>query len=217
MQPTIAGRSAIILGRKYDLSKIIAAHEKLVDALTAHFGASVLTTDRPGAQKRIPWPEPGKAIARRTWEQMKELHDVVDEPLLHLAGGLTVKAFLLGKTWCVRNIETGAITTPEGEDVSLLDPVPTVCIYGAGNGNGSYRLVDGATMDAVSMLLSDKLRDLGLGFERRTINDAVAAGSGASDFAFITFPHEVYGAGRDWITVRCVNSDGSELDNGDLN
>lgn len=217
MQPTITGRSALIRGQKYDLSKVLASYEKLVDALTAHFGASTLTTDRPGARKRIPWPEPGKAIARSTWEQMKQLHDVVDEPLLHLAGGLTVKAYLLGKTWCVRNVETGAITTPEGEDVSLLDPAPIVCIYGSGNGDGSYRLVDGATMDAVSMLLSDTLRDLGLGFERRTINEARTAADGRTDFAFITFPHDAYGAGRDWITVRCVNSDGSELDNGDMN
>jgi len=217
MPPVIAGRSALIEGPKYDLRKILAAHEQLIDALTAHFGSSALTTDHAEAQRRIPWPEPGKAVARSTWERMKQIHDVVDEPLLHIAGGLTVKAYLLGKTWCVRNVDTGAITTPSGEDISWLDPVPTVCIYGARADDGACRLVDGATMDAVSMVLSDKLRDLGLDFERRTINDAVAAGSGATDIAFITFPHGVYGAGRDWITVRCVSSDGSELDNEDLN
>lgn len=217
MQPTITGRSAVIVGQKYDLPKVIAAYERLIDALTAHFGSSVLTTERPEAQKRIAWPDPGKAVARRTWEQRKELHDVVDEPLLHLAGGLTVKAYLLGKTWCVRNVETGAITTPEREDVSWLDPVPTVCVYGAGDGKGSYRLIDGATMDAISMVLSDVLRDLGLDFERKTINVPGTAADGRTDFAYITFPHGVYGAGRDWITVRCVNSDGSELENEDLN
>ena len=53
MQPTIAGRSAVIIGQKYDLPKVIAAYERLIDALTAHFGSSVLTTERPEAQKRI--------------------------------------------------------------------------------------------------------------------------------------------------------------------
>ncbi|HTM68558.1 MAG TPA: hypothetical protein VL426_04615 [Candidatus Binatia bacterium] len=217
MQPRIAGRSAVILGQKYDLAKVLASYEKLIDALTEHFGSSQVTTDHAFAQKRIAWPEPGKQLARQIWAKMKEIHDVVDEPLLHLAGGLTVKAFLLGKTWCVRDVGTGAITTPEGEDVSLLDPAPTVCIYGSRIDDGNYRLVDGATMDAVSMLLGDKLRDLGLGFERRTINEARTAADGRTDFAFITFPHAAYGAGRDWITVRCVNSDGSELENEDLN
>lgn len=212
MQTTIVGRSALVQGPRYDLPKVLAAHEELIDAFTARFGRSTLTTNIPAAQRQFAWPDPGKAFARQTWDRMKELYDVVDEPMLHLMEGLTVKAFLLGKTWCVRNVATGEITTPGGEHVSCLDPAPMVCVYGPGNGDGSYHLVAGTKMDAVSELFAGPLRHLNLDFERCTLNVPKTAATGATDYAFITFPHRIYGAGHDWVTVRCVNSDGSEID-----
>lgn len=212
MQTTIVGRSALVWGPRFDLEKVLSAHEELVDAFTARFGASRLTTDVPEAQRAFAWPDPAKALARATWAKMKEIHDVVDEPLLHLIEGLTLKAYLLGKTWCVRDVDTGAVLTPRGEPAALLDPSPTVCVYGPRQDDGSCALVHETKMDAVCELLAGPLRHLGLDFERCTLNVARTAASRIMDYGYVTFPHRIYGAGRDWITVRCVNSDGTEID-----
>lgn len=209
--------SALVEGPKYDFPRVLGAYERIVDAFTARFGASTVTTDRPGAQRRIVWPDPGRAVARAVWEKLKEMHDVVDEPLVHLVGDLTVKAYLLGKTWCVRDAKTGEIRTSHGEHVSKLDPSPTVCVYGVRSEDGACRLVDGGTMDAVGEILAYDLRDLGLRFERSTLCVPATAADGRTDYGFITLPHAVYGAGRDWLNVRCVSSDGGDVSNGDLN
>lgn len=213
MQTTIVGRSALIEGQAYDLQKVLSAYERLIDALARQFGPSQLTTDHEAAQRRFAWPDPGRALARQTWASMKELHDVVDEPLIHpMHAGLTVKAFLLGKTWCVRNPRTGEVTTPEGHHVSMLDPAPAVCVYGIRNPDGSCGLVSEADMEAAQRIVLVDLADLELTFERCTINEHAALKHGLTDYAFIWFPHDVYGAGRDWIRVRCVSSDGGEID-----
>lgn len=215
MQTTIVGRSALIEGQVYDMTKVMAAYEALVDAFARRFGPSTLTTDHESAQRRFSWPDPGKGLARQTWSRMKELHDVVDEPLIHpMKAGLTLKAYLLGKTWCVRDSRTGVVTTPHGEHVSLLDPSPTVCVYGIRQPSGAYGLVSEADMEAAQRIVLVDLAALELTFERSTINEHAAVKSGLTDYGYVRFPHDVYGAGRDWIRVRCVSSEGGEVDLG---
>ena len=51
-----------------------------------------------------------------------------------------------------------------------------------------------------------------LGIRSFSANVPQTAAIGISDYAFITFPYRVYGADYDWLSVRCVNSDGSEPD-----
>ncbi|HSD12752.1 MAG TPA: hypothetical protein VLC10_04285, partial [Patescibacteria group bacterium] len=190
MKPTIVGQSALVMGPKYDLQKTLAAYERLVDVFAGRFGATSVTTSHPEAQRRFPWPDPGKALARQIWTQLREIHDVVDEPLLHPMGGIVLKAYLLGKTWCVQDAATGAVTTPEGEDVSRLDPAPMICVYGALRPDGSHGLVSGDLMDEVGLLVGGPLlRDLRLDFDRSTINVPASAASGLTDYAFITLPH----------------------------
>lgn len=215
MQTTIVGRSALVEGKAFDLQKVLTAHERLIDAFARRFGPSQLTTDHEAAQRRFAWPDPGRALARQTWTRMKELHDVVDEPLIHpMDAGITLKAYLLGKTWCVRNPRTGVVTTPHGEHLAQLDPSPTVCVYGIRQPGGSYGLVSEADMEAAQRIVLVDLAALELTFERSTINEHAAVKSGLTDYGYVRFPHDVYGAGRDWIRVRCVSSDGGEVDLG---
>ncbi len=209
MKTTVVGQSALIMGPKYDFPKVLAAYERIVDAFAARFGGTSVTTAHAEAQRRFPWPDPGKALARGIWGQLARIHDVVDEPLLHPMRGFALKAYLLGKTWCVQNAVTRVVTTPEGEDVSKLDPVPMICVYGALQDDGSHGLVSGEVMDEVALLVGG-LRDLRLGFDRSTLNVPASAASGLTDYAFITLPHDVYGAGRYWLNVRCVSSDGGD-------
>lgn len=211
MKPTIVGQSAFVMGPKYDLRKILAAYERIVDAFAGRFGGTSVTTSHPEAQRRFPWPDPGKALARQIWTQLREIHDVVDEPLLHPLDGFVFKAYLLGKTWCVQDAETGEVTTPDGEDVSRLDPVPMICVYGALQPDGAHGLVHGDRMDEIALLVGGpSMRDLRLDFDRSTLNVPASAATGLTDYAFITLPHAVYGAGRDWLNVRCVSSDGGD-------
>ncbi|MEY4744429.1 MAG: hypothetical protein RL272_374 [Candidatus Parcubacteria bacterium] len=213
MKTPIVGRSALIMGPKYDLLKTLDAYERLIDALAARFGGTAVTTVRQSASRRIPWPDPGKAVARQTWLSMKEIHDVVDEPLVHPMDGLTIKAYLLGKTWCVQDAETGAVTTPEGEDVSALDPVPTVCVYGPkARGGDGHALLDVATVDAVQAVIDGPLADLGLVISRHRFERSATGAPQPLEVAYVTFPHGVYGDGHEWLNVRCVSSDGGDPD-----
>ncbi len=213
MNPRVMHGYALVEGNRFDLNVILDAYEELVGALAEEFadGATTLSTAHPAHQKKIPWPEPGKATARKAWYGMAELYEVVDEALVHVMGRMTVKAYLLGKTWCVHDPATGRITTPLGEDVADLEPQPVVCIYGEQIGPNQYGMADERDIAVARRIVTANLAHLGLAFEASGPRVDRATGR-ALLVAYVTFPHAVYGKGRDFVRVRCVEPDGDPAD-----
>lgn len=207
---------ALVNGPAYDLDMVMAAYETLIDALAARFGGTTVTAASVLRGTKFDWPDPGKPIARRTWKKMTEFYDVVDEALVHHMGPLTVKAFLLGKTWCVYDPLSRRVLTSQGDDISMLDPVPTVCLYGPEDEDqpGSYGMPPVSVIDAASVVIDDELAKLGLTIDRsRPVT--VPGESFSRCVAFVAFPHDIYGRGRDYIRVRCVTPDGDSADSGE--
>jgi hypothetical protein len=213
MNPRVMHGFALVEGNRFDLNAVLSAYEAVVDALAEEFsdGATTLATAHEEYAKKIPWPEPGKAMARRAWYGMADLYEVVDEALVHAMGRITVKAFLLGKTWCVHHPATGRLTTPRGEDVSTLEPQPVICLYGEQGGPNEYAVADAADIAIARRVITTDLAHLGLAFE--TSQPVVDPATGRNLLvAFVTFPHALYGKGRDIIRVRCVEPDGEPAD-----
>lgn len=213
MNPRVMHGFALVECDRFDLNAVLSAYEAIIDALADEFsdGATTLSTAHPEHQKKFPWPDPGKGMARAAWYGMADLYEVVDEALVHAMGRITVKAFLLGKTWCVHHPATGRVTTPRGEDVSALEPQPVICVYGRQSGPNEYGVADAADIAVVRRVVVANLAHLGLAFE--TSQPIVDPATGRTLLAaFITFPHARYGKGRDIIRVRCVEPDGEPAD-----
>lgn len=213
MNPRVMHGYALIEGNRFDLNAVLEAYETLVAALAEEFadGTTTLATAHPEHQKKFPWPDPGKEMGRKAWYGMAELYEVVDEALVHDMGRITVKAFLLGKTWCIHHPATGRITTPAGEHISSLEPQPVICIYGEQAAPNAYGLADARDIAIARRLVTVSLANLGLAFETSEPRFDPATGRDVL-VAYVTFPHALYGKGRDIIRVRCVEPDGEPAD-----
>lgn len=203
----------LILGDRYDLRKALDAAEAVIDCLSRHLGpqSSVVSTELPGYRRDLVWPTPARELARDTWIKAAREFDVSDISLSHRIGPLTVKVFLLGKTWCVYDRDTGRLTTPGLRPVSDLDPTPTICLYGPETQPGCYGLLEPAVLDAVETALRTDLGDLGLQMERHVLTPDPTRPESTLQVAFLTLPHAVYGNGRGPIRVRCVTPSGGEV------
>jgi len=203
----------LVLGDRYDLRKTLAAAEAVIDCLARRLagGTSTALAETTSGRRTLIWPDPAKSLVRRFWERSAQAFDVADFAVAHEIGPLTVKVYLLGKTWCVYDAASGRLTTPRLQDVSGLDPAPTICLYGPETRPGSYALLEPETVDAVEEALWADLRDRGLRLERHVIASDPAAPERARQIAFITLSHAVYGVGRGPIRVHCVTPGGSDV------
>lgn len=199
-----------IEGMRFSLEKVIAAYVALIDRLVAAYGdyASWVCSSRNGYQRPLPWNAEGKAEAIRIWRMMREHYDAVDESLVHSIGPLSVKAYLLGKTWCVYHPMEDRLSTPTGEAVGGLDPTPIICIYGARQGD-AFAPVSEADMAKVDAVVRTALAGLGIAIETATAERA--DGTVAGQFGWLLLPHDAYGEGYGPIMVRCVLPDGGEV------
>ncbi|KPJ85766.1 hypothetical protein AMJ57_01855 [Parcubacteria bacterium SG8_24] len=198
---------------QYDFPRVLDAAEEVIDCLVRHMsaGGSTVSTLRPGFRQPFAWPEPGRRIARQVWTDTARSFEVVDSSLVHAIGPMSVKAFLLGKTWCVFDATTGRLTTPRLEPVSELDPTPTVCLYGEEVGPNSYDLLDPAVIDAAEGHILSELSHLGLEIRRHSAPARAGDPAEVRQVAFISFPHSTYGDGRGLSRVRCVTPNGGEV------
>lgn len=213
MNPRVMHGYALVEADRFDLNAVLDAYEAFVAAFAEEFadGTTTLSTAHPEYPAKIPWPDPGKVQARKAWYGMAQLYEVVDEALVHAMGRVTVKAFLLGKTWCVYHPASGRITTPLGEDVAELEPQPVICIYGVQSAPNAYGLADERDIAVAKRLVTLNLAYLGLEFE--TSEPRFDPASGRNQLvAFVKFPHALYGKGRDIVRVRCVEPDGEPAD-----
>ena len=209
------GGSVLIDGLKFDFPRVIEAGMEVLKALDRRFGTGDTEfTPDPDRYLGMKWPVPGESAAREIWAKAAEIYDVVDQPLDFSIGALTIRAYLLGKTWCVYHREFDLLATPSGEPVSALDPTPVLCIYGSRARKGdqkSYTLPDASAIAAVEELLSGALVQLGLELEKSEAYQDPLRPERQLQVGFIRFPHHRYGAGRGQIRVRCVTPDGAEV------
>ncbi len=206
MSNSLSAGTALVHGMRFDFEKVLSAYERLVDRFTAEFGGgkSTFGTTHPEFNKRLDWHSADRDIANQCWRRLAKLCDSVNEPLVHYIGPLTVKAFLLGKTWCVQQPD-GSITTPNGDPITELANEPMFCLYGpevAGERN-SYCLADEKDISTAEALLVGDLADLGLVCRKTNV---VREKGAAKQIAFVAFPHGSYGLGRGPIRVQCVGA-----------
>lgn len=199
-----------IEGKRFSLDRVLEAYVAVIDRLVAEYGdrSSWVSSARNGYQRTLAWHEGGRDEAVKVWRMMREHYDAVDESLVHSIGPLSIKAYLLGKTWCVYRPMDDRLMTPLGESVGELDPIPTICVYGARNGD-SYAPVGATDMARVDALVRDVFTGLGLSFETATAQRQ--DGTIVGHFGWLTFPHGTFGEGYGPLVVRCVLPDGGEV------
>jgi len=199
-----------IEGKRFSLEKVLQTYVAVIDRLVAEYGdrSSWVSSSRSGFQRPLVWDAEGRGEALRVWRMMHEHYDAVDESLVHAIGPLSIKAYLLGKTWCVYRPMDDRLMTPLGESVGELDPTPTICVYGARNGD-SYAPVSTEDMAKVIAVTRSVFAELGLSLETATAEHQ--DGTVAGHFGWLTFPHETFGEGYGPIMVRCVLSGGGEV------
>lgn len=210
--PVISGGAALVQGRRYHVKRVLYTYEQLIDALTGRFGKSgksVLTSHRTDLKGPYVWPHPAKERALKLWQGLAANYDVLGEGFTHLfPGGVTAKAYVLGKVWTVYDPRTGVHRTSQQKDLSALDTAPVIEIYGKDLPDGDILGLDVAKAEAVQRVAVRDLSRLKLSVSLI----ALETNPGHPQVAVtVRFPHEVYGEGEDWLRVRCVAPDGQEL------
>lgn len=212
------GGTVLVEGMKFDLPEVVESAQELIDALVARFGGDDVTfTPDPAHFESLAWSGSGPQAVKKFWANVAGFYDVVDQALEFSVGPLTVKTFLLGKTWCVYHKSFDLVRTSHDEPVAALDPTPVVCLYGprSDDAEGSrYGLLDRETVSAAEELLAGELSHLGLELQKSEPLQDPQDPRRQLQVAFIRFPHGRYGMGRGPIRVRCVTPDGGEVKSG---
>jgi len=209
--PVISGGAAIIKGQRFHMERVLYAYVQLIDTLTGRFGKSgrsVLHSHRTDLKGPFVWPHPAKDKALTVWRGLAKHYDALGEGFTHLfPAGMTAKAYMLGKTWTVYAPRTG-LTTPQWKDVGQADLSPVVELYGRDLPGGGRTGIGADMAEAIERLVR---RDLARYKLACTLMSVEAVPGHAQVVVTIRFPRETYGAGEDWLRIRCVAPDGSEL------
>lgn len=208
--PVISGGAAIIKGQRFNIDRVLYAYQQVIDVLTGRFGKSgrsVLHSHRNDLKGPFIWPDPAKDKALGVWRGLAKNYDALGEGVTHLfPAGMTAKAYMLGKTWTVYAPRTG-LTTPQWKHVSQADLSPVIELYGRDLPAGGRTGMNADLAEAIERLIRTDLARYKLVF---TLMSVDAAGR-TQVVGTIRFPPETYGAGEDWLRIRCVAPDGSEL------
>lgn len=189
------GGTVLMAGRKYDLDKVIAAAEQVADILSLRLdgGKATLAADRADS-KEIPWPAPGKEIARDFWLQASTLYDGVYEALVILAGPVRVRWYALGRASVLYDGARDMIVGGDGKEIVSMDPEPCMVVYGEPNRN----LI--AAVDEAVRGSCDRLGlELWLAEPGPMMSDIRIEGH----VALLRFPHERFGDGAGQVRIRC--------------
>lgn len=210
MRYVFAEGTVLVEGPSYDLVRVGDACHHLIARLAAKYGPGVsVAIEAPvGVMPPVPHKDPA-IFTRSFWEACAQRYDVnIDASIEFGVGPVTAKANLLGRTWCV--FHEGKLFTAEGKPASEIDPVPTLCVFGQRH-KGLYRMPAPTIIADVEKHLSREIRSLGLVFEKSEVIRLPTKPPSEAQVAFISFPHAVYGRGRDWLRVRCTMADGSPV------
>lgn len=206
-QPVIRGGAVVVRGLKYDIDRVLYSYQRLIDAFTGRFGGrSDVGSRRPDFAGPFPWPGVGAVKAIETWRMLANSYDVLGESFAHRIGPFTAKAHMLGKAWAVYDKRSGTLTTPQRKDIGELDGGPVIDLMGAAS--SAMAGVDTKTTMALRRIVTKDLAQLQFSF-------GMIAATGSNDERFlcwVRFTDVAYGRGEDWIRVRCVAPDGSEVE-----
>lgn len=209
--PVISGGAAIVRGKRFHMERVLYAYVQVIDVLTGRFGKegkSVLRSHRTDLKGPFLWPHPAKDNVLKVWRGLAAHYEGLGEGFTHLfPGGMTAKAFMLGKAWCVYAPKTG-LTTPQWKPVALADTAPVIELYGRDLADGGRTGMAADVAETVERLFRRELARYKLAFALTSIEPAPGR---AQVVATVRFPEETYGAGEDWIRLRCVAPDGTEL------
>ncbi|HTM68559.1 MAG TPA: hypothetical protein VL426_04620 [Candidatus Binatia bacterium] len=209
--PVISGGAAVVKGQRFHLERVLYAYVQVIDVLTGKFGKegrSVLRSHRSDLKGPFLWPDPAKDEVLKLWRGLGSRFDALGEGFTHVfPGGMTAKAFMLGKVWCVYAPKTG-LTTPQWKPVSEADTAPVIEIYGRDLPDGGRTGVGANTAEALERLFRRDLARYNLAFAMLSVETIPGRPQVACT---VRFPRETYGAGEDWIRLRCVSPEGTEL------
>lgn len=210
-RPVISGGAAIIRGERWHLERVLYAYAELIDRLGARLtrGKSIVTSHRADLKGPLVWPDPAKDKVLPLWRGLAANYDALGEGFAHrFPLPMTAMAYVLGKSWTVYDRATGRHATPQWGSVDNLDTGPVIEIYGRELPNGGRTGIGEAATDVVQKVVTVELAKLKLSL---TLLSIEAVPGHLQVAATVRFPREVYGAGEDWIRVRCVAPDGTEL------
>lgn len=209
--PVISGGAAIVRGQRFHLERVLYAYEQVIDVLTGRFGKegrSVLRSHRTDLKGPFLWPHPAKENALRVWRGLGAHYDALGEGVEHVfPAGMTAKAFMLGKAWSVYAPKTG-LTTPQWKPVSQADTAPVIDLFGRDLPDGGRVGFSPETAEKLERLFRQELARFKLIFAVMCVE---AVPGRPQVVGTVRFPAETYGAGEDWIRLRCVAPDGKEL------
>jgi len=209
-RPLISGGAALIRGQRYHLERVLYSYETLIDRLAARFtrGKSIVTSHRADLKGPLLWPDPAKAQVLPLWRGLAANYDALGEGIAHrFPLPMTAMAYVLGKSWTVYDRKSGRHATPQWGDVDGLDTGPVIEIFGREIPQGRSG-VEADVAEAIQRIVVTELAKLKLSV---TLFSVEVVPGHAQVAVSIRFPREVYGAGEDWIRVRCVAPDGTEL------
>jgi hypothetical protein len=209
-RPAIIGGATPLFGEKYDLPRVLYAYEQLFDALTAKFGKGTSKVKGRAAAiaDGVDWPHPGKDKVIETWKFWSQNYDVLGEGVHHAIGPVKASAFVLAKNWSVFDATKGTHTISNGQPLEALNTGPQVAIYGRTQGSTLVGMNEYLAEKVRAVVVSDLAR---FGFVYTTASYSRVPNV-IEIVASVSFPHSIYGAGEDWLRVRCVQPNGSEVE-----
>jgi len=209
-KPKFIGREALVTGLAFDLQKCVDAVDDIVRAVMKAFPGAKATV-QPRHEKYLPEPLPaGFKNARDVWEAAAQLYDVVDEPLIYVAGDVTLRAYMLGRAYCVLQ-QDGTLSLPDGKPISELNNAPVIGIYGPMSDLRGNSMLTREESQKVQMAI-ESLELPGITYTANDLNpDGYDFVSSRCVIGTVRFSPDAFATGKAELRVRCVRPDGTEV------
>lgn len=200
----ISGGAALIEGPLFNFARVFGAYSTLVGRLAKRFGNGVATW----SDAAVSWPDPARKQSYEKWSGIRKFHEAAPDHQVIVTGPLVLRVYLLGAAWCVYDPRKDALTTRDHRPVTDIDPTPCIAIDGGARGEERH-LLGALTVTGIAQIVEEELKPLRLKFVRG--NSRVGRGGMVFQDAVVWFPHDAFGAGRDWMRARCCLPNGSEV------
>lgn len=213
--PSIADGSVLLYGQKYHFERVLYAYTELIDALTLRFGSDksyAAAKGWPHLPNAVSWPEPGRHDVTQAWRGCARGCDVMNSCVVHRIGQFEAHAYVLGRDMAWYSPAKQRLHMPDRRlvtDYARAEPrsAPHIDIFGPSKGGEMFG-ISGAQSESLRAMLLARQAKYGLLY---TTTSVTRGNEDIEIFARIGFPEEVYGAGEDWLQVRCVLESGAEV------
>ena len=132
MNAIVSEGIALVNGPRFDLVRLNDAVDRLIVRLASYYTPKVkVIIEVPSGVGPIQRHADPRIFSMGFWNACAQRFDVnVDAAINYGVGPVTVKACLMGRTWCIYDPDDGGLYTPDGQPASVLDPTPMLCIFG---------------------------------------------------------------------------------------